>query len=125
MSQIKALIAGLVQNPDALKTLIQDPRACARLSGITESDLRNASSVASTVSAALKRLSCKNGTADAPSATTAVSSGFPGAIGPQPACGQGVAIAATVSLLAVTGALAVLGTVSMVALAGCKDDRTV
>jgi hypothetical protein len=122
MSQLKGLIAGLVQNPGLLRSFIDNPQGLANLAGLGEAEINRLSGVTEAVSRMLNRVSNQNGIATAQTQVLERTVSCPGTTsGSRPARGQGVAVAAVVSLLTVAGAVAVLGTVSLVALAG-KDD---
>jgi|SRR5579871_987804 len=112
MSPVKSLIASLVQNPAALRSIVEDPQALGRLAGLGEVELRALAGAGNAVMNLCKGLGCRNGTAPNPVSTT-----MPAPRGN----GSGVAIASVVSLLAVTGALAATGTVALVALNSRQD----
>jgi hypothetical protein len=125
MSQLKALVAGLVQNPGLLRSFIEDPQGFARLAGLGAAESKAAERVGHLMSDILNRF---NG----PSPPAVAGPLFPARSRPaasrrangSPAIGgHGVAITGIVSLVAVAGAVAALGTVSLVALVA-GDERT-
>ena len=125
MSQVKALIAGLVKNPGLLKDLVEDPQGFARLAGLGEAELRSLKRVGNVVSGILNRVGGPSPPASAARPARSPSAPpCPGANGCWTGGGQGVAIAGVVSLAAVAGAVATVATVSLVALAGDNRDQT-
>jgi hypothetical protein len=124
MSQVRALISGLLQEPGAIKCLIEDPQGFARLAGLGERELKALSEVGNAVSGVWNRLTRQQGnTAEVPGVPVRISSSR-GAKGSQLGGGPAVAIAGVVSLLAVAGAVVAVGTVSLVALSGRDEEHT-
>jgi hypothetical protein len=115
MSVIKALIAGLAQNPTGLRAFVEDPQALVQLAGLGEAEctaiggaLRLASNLRNSLSGA-RRTAPPRAFANA---RYVVSTRGGGTMAGQ----QGTAITGVVGLLAVAGAVVAVGTVSMVAL---------
>jgi hypothetical protein len=126
MNETIARAARLLQNPDLIKALpkaLTDPQALGRLAGIGEDNLKLLSGIGNTVTGLLKNFTktAANRGASVQLAPT------PRSVGTRPRSGspKGTAIAGTVSLAAITGAVVVVGTVSAVALAkGRKATET-
>ncbi len=124
MNGVKALIAGLVQNPDLVKDLIKDPQSFARLAGLGEAELGSLKEVTKFASGLLNRLSGPSLCATAAPLVVAASAVAAGSRDTRPIGGQGVALAGMVSLAAIAGAALVVGTVSLVAIARGNGKQT-
>jgi hypothetical protein len=119
MNQMNALISALVQDPSLLRRMAPALAGYRRLADLSATEAGSLKALADAVSSMLQGVGGRAGYAD-------------GKIRPQRRqatngdarvrSGQGVEVAALVSLLAVTGTLSVLGTVSLVALS-CGTDR--
>jgi hypothetical protein len=109
MNDIKALLTRLVQNPDLVKSL-KDPQALGQLAGLGEDKLKALAGVGNVLSGFLggRRKS------PVPKAHTPRDAGSSGSGSSGGA--RNTALAGTVSLTAIAGAVAALGTVSVVAL---------
>jgi len=115
MNDIKTLVGQIIQNPESVKslvTLVKDPKAVARVAGVSEQQWGTLSGICNAASAWLSRVT--------PAATAVASSGENA---PPSSCrivdptGKNkIAIVGVLSLVAVTGTIAVLGTVSAAAL---------
>lgn len=123
MSRVKAMLAGLAQNPSVLRGLMEDPRGFASLAGLSEAELCALSGVGSAVTALLNRYAGQQQRTPAMLAVPPASVVCRRANGERAGGGQGVAITSIMSLLAVAGAVTALGTVSLVALASRQEDQ--
>lgn len=118
MNEIKALLARLIQNPDAIKSLsgtlpaaLKDPQALAQLAGLNGDKLKAFTGFGKTLSGLLGRSGKRAAPGASPAGTARHS-----AAGSGSGSAANTAIAGTVSLAAVAGAVAVVGTVAAVAL---------
>ena len=124
MNEILARAARLLQNPELMKNLpnaLRDPQVLARLAGLPEDKVQLLSGIGNTVSGLVKGLTSRKAAGPSrprisqpsPIASPAVRSSG----------NKGTAIAGTVSLTAITGAVVAVGTVSAVALAKNRKAR--
>jgi hypothetical protein len=116
MSQVKSLIAGLLQNPSLLKGLIDNPEGFARLAGVGQSEMRSLKHLGNVASGLVNQVSGQGLTPSAKLPNRSAPAG-PRAKGSRTEGGQGVALVAVVSLAAAVGAVVTVATVSVVALA--------
>jgi len=134
MNEILARAARLLQNPELINNLpeaLKDPQALARLAGLgpdilgrgllNDDKLKLLSGIGNTVSGLLKGFTTRTGSNAAPKPAA-----HPSRSSNPVACSKsstGRAVAATVSLTAITGAVVAVGTVSAVALAKGRKAR--
>lgn len=130
MNEILSRAARLLQNPELIQSLpkaLTNPEALGRLAGlapgkITEDKLRLLSGIGNSVSGLIKGLTTQARRSHSParSVRTSVPSSIPRS---KSAGDRGTAIAGTVSLAAITGAVVAVGTASAVALAKGRKVR--
>jgi hypothetical protein len=122
MSDVMALMAGLVERPGLLRALIEK---FGRAADLGETELGTLAPVGDVFWGIVNRIGGPSLGASAGSrARVSPAPADTGASGSFPACGQGVAVAGAVSLLAVAGVLAVAGTAALVALSGDNRQRS-
>jgi hypothetical protein len=124
MNEILSRAARLLQNPEIIRSLpkaLTDPKALGSLAGlgagrITDDKLKLLSGIGNSVSGLIKGLTTQARSSHSP--VRSVRTSMPAGVSTcKSTGGKGTAIAGTVSLTAITGAVVVVGAVSAVALA--------
>lgn len=125
MSENKALLARLIQNPDVVKSLpnalpnaLKDPQALAQLAGLDGDKRKALTGLGKTLSGLVGLTGKRAGCGASPARAARQSSSSAGS-----SSAKNTAVAGVVSLTAVAGAVVVVGTVAAVALSKGSKPR--